>query len=183
MRRAWVLLVTLLLACNTFPLLLGPPDGTSVVTGGISDTRPYFGKMYCPGGTEVGDFMLATCGCGDWRVLLSPSDGSPQRQWPVQFYSTGDYQATGDVAVFGEDGTNAARGTVDQTLGATSGQLQTGLGFRNFSATRGDAHSLEIQACVLCHIGDNPIWPRPEDHPTYVPGVTDCFECHEVVIN
>lgn len=182
MKKAWLLTLTLFLACQAAPSFILPPEDMTVIPGGISDVRPFFGKMFDSQRREVGDFLLATCGCGDWRVLLSFIDGSPQRQFPVRFYAAGPYTPTGSVTVYGAETDQAADGIVDQDAGQTEGRLALGFMQRTFLATRGDAHAQEVEACVLCHIGENPIWPQPPNHPTYVPGVTDCFMCHTVTI-
>ena len=155
------------------------------VQGGITDARPYFGTMSSVAwnGAEqpAGDFMLATCGCGDWRVLLTEADGS-QTQFPVSFYTDGPYVPTGSVTVFGREGENAARGTLDQDAGSLTGDLELSQNRRQFTAQRGEAHGSDVQACVKCHIGENPIFPQPPGHIPYVPGVTNCFECHTLNI-
>jgi hypothetical protein len=174
------------LACNTVPdavpsntVPAGPPTDMAVVTGGISDVRPFFGTTSNPDGTANADFLLATCGCGYWRILIENTDGS-QVQFPVNFYTSDAYVPTGAVTVFGRDENGAALGSLDQDGGTVGGSVELGKLPRQFSAVRGDAHSQEVKACVMCHVGDNPIYPRPANHP--VQGVSDCFQCHKVVI-
>ena len=171
------------------PLML--PSGLSPVVGGIADQRPYFGKFKAAPDNFEGDFLLATCGCGDWRVLMSTADGK-QWQFPVHFYSTGDYQPTGDVTVFGQTDTEALFGTVHQDAGLTDGLSDHNTIPLTFSATRGETHSNAASPCVKCHIADNPIWPQPPNHPSRCAGgvTTGCFtvdppnclSCHTVVI-
>lgn len=183
MKRCVLFGATLFVACNAVPSLvpLAVPEGQRV-TGGIADARPMFGKAIRPlDSVEVGAFMLATCGCGDWRMLLQKTDGT-QYQLPVDFYADGEYIRSGPVAVFGQEESKAALGQVDQDTGIVAGDLDIDGERLQFSAQRGESHSLEIQACVMCHIGENPIWPRPPTHPAYVPGVTDCFSCHTITI-
>lgn len=183
MKRYFVTLAVSVLACNAFPAVIpmDAPADMKIVIGGIADVRPFFGQTSKADGTYAGDFLLATCGCGDWRILLSDPDGS-QAQFPVNFYSADTYSPSGLVTLFGRVDTNAALGAIDQNAGALTGDLEHNLNYRKFSATRGEAHTQEIKACVMCHIGDNPIWPRPPTHPVYVSGVTDCFTCHTVNI-
>jgi len=184
MKRFALFGLTTLVACNVLPSVfpLEEPEGSAVI-GGMADVRPLFGKTIRPlTSEEVGAFMLATCGCGDWRVLMQNNDGT-QYQFPVHFFATGTYAPTGPVTVFGREESKAALGQVDQDDGVVSGHLDLNGERLGFSAQRGDSHALEIQACVLCHAGDNPISPRPPTHPVYVPGVTDCFSCHTVTID
>ncbi|HUN82682.1 MAG TPA: hypothetical protein VMV81_14350, partial [Phycisphaerae bacterium] len=173
-------------ACNTVPdavpssaVPAGPPTDMTVVTGGISDVRPFFGTTTGPDGTANADFLLATCGCGYWRILIQNTDGS-QVQFPINFYTDNTYVPTGSVTVFGRDENGAALGSLDQDGGTVGGRVELSKLPRQFSAVRGDAHSQEVKACVMCHVGDNPIYPRPANHP--VQGVSDCFQCHNVVI-
>jgi hypothetical protein len=163
------------------PLTLDEPTDMQVVIGGIADTRPYFGKLKTQEGLEEGDFLLATCGCGDWRVLISPT-GKPQTQVPVRFFAPGPYSTSGPVTFYGIESGNRTRGTVDQDGGLASGLIEVPDALHGYSGERGEAHAQSIQACVMCHIGEKPIWPQPAGHPVYVPGQTDCFACHTVVI-
>lgn len=183
-RLLWISPLVLIAACDAVSFLspLSLPDGLSRVSGGVADARPFFGKSFDAADQEMGQFLLATCGCGDWRVLLKDSNGD-QRQFAVSFYDTGEYDPMGEVTFFGREGDVGALGTVDQATGATSGQVDLPVFRRRFSAERRETHSNDIEACILCHIGDDPIYPQPETHPAYVEGVTNCLECHTVVIN
>src|ERR1043166_649871 len=174
-----VILGIYIFGCNLIPqpIPIDPPADLQVVVGGMTDQRPYFGTARSIGADDA-TFLLATCGCGDWRILIQNPDGT-QVQLPVHFYTSGDYVPTGPITVFGRDSNTAAIGTVDQDGGNVSGSIELTSFARNFSAIRGDAHSQSIQACAMCHVGDNPIFPRPANH---VPGVTDCFNCHTVNI-
>ncbi|HPF41405.1 MAG TPA: hypothetical protein P5081_22580 [Phycisphaerae bacterium] len=175
--------VGLIGACNVAIFLspLAIPDGESPVAGGIVDTRPLFGRSIGADGAELGDFLLATCGCGDWRVLLKDESGD-QRQCAIRFFTSGEYSSEGEIQFFGEEGSLKVLGTVDQSSGAASGDADVSLFRRRFSATRRETHTNDIEACILCHIGDDPIYPQPPGHPEYVEGETNCLECHEVVI-
>jgi hypothetical protein len=167
------------------------PVGLSPVVGGIADQRPYFGKIKMAPDDSEGDFLLATCGCGDWRVLLSTSDGK-QWEFPVRFYSTGDYQPIGDVTVFGQTGTDVLLGTLHQDTGLADGLSVHNAIALKFSATRGETHTNDASSCVKCHVGDNPIRPQSPDHPSRCAGgvTTGCFivdppnclSCHTIAI-
>jgi len=190
--RSLLAILILFVGCITVgatPLTL--LSGLSPVVGGLADQRPYFGKFKGAPDNSEGDFLLATCGCGDWRVLMSTADGK-QWQFTVRFYSTGDYQPTGDVKVFGQSDTEALLGTVHQDAGLTEGLSNHNTIVLSFSATRGEAHTNNAFFCVKCHIGDNPIRPHSLDHPSRCgDGVTtgcftidppNCLSCHKVVI-
>lgn len=183
-RYLWLTIVLALPACDAVSFLspLALPDGLTRVKGGVADARPYFGKSYDAANNEIGRFLLATCGCGDWRVLLKDNNGD-QRQFPVSFYDMGEYDPQAAVTFFGRDGDLAALGTVEQADGTAVGDLDLPIFRRTFAADRRETHENDIEACILCHIGDDPIYPQPPTHPAYEPGVTNCLECHEVVIN
>lgn len=159
-----------------------PSSDKTLVPGGIGDTRPYFGAFKTfDGGQTVGDFMLASCGCGDWRVLVRGTDGS-QTQFVAGFYMAGAYSPTGEIDVFGEDGDQAIYGVLNQDSGVLAGRVRA-LGFEAvIDADREDAHELSVTACILCHIGDDPIWPLPAEHTgnsrINQAGPTVCLECH-----
>jgi hypothetical protein len=192
LRKSLFTILVLLVGCNTGgKRLLTLPMGLSPVVGGIADLRPYFGKFKAAPDNSEGDFLLATCGCGDWRVLMSTADGK-QWQLPVRFYSTGEYQPTGDVKVFGQSDTEALLGIVHQGAGLTEGLSDHNTIALSFSAVRGETHTNDASSCVKCHIGDNPIRPQSLDHPSRCAGgVTrgcftidppNCLSCHTVVI-
>ncbi len=85
LRRSLFSILILFVGCNTGGnQVLTPPMGLSPVVGGIADLRPYFGKFKGALDNSEGDFLLATCGCGHWRVLMSTPDGK-QWQFPVRF--------------------------------------------------------------------------------------------------
>lgn len=179
-----LVLIAYVAACNVtywLPVLAPPIDGTPV-PGGIADTRPMFGKTRAADGAAIGDFLLATCGCGDWRILIQDADGR-QAQCAVRFFAAGAYVSEGPIAFYGEEGALRVAGTVDQTSGLATGDVDVDIFRRGFDAQRGEAHTDEIESCLLCHIGEDPIYPQPDSHPPYVEGVTDCFDCHTVVID
>lgn len=175
--------VALVAACNVTLFLppLTAPDDKTVVVGGIVDTRPMFGKTIGPDGAEVGDFLLATCGCGNWRVLIQDADGQ-QAQCIIRYYASGDYSSDGDITFYGEGDALKVLGVINQTTGDASGDIDVDILRRTFTGARREAHTDDIEACILCHIGDDPIYPQPPEHPAYVEGVTNCLECHDVVI-
>ncbi len=157
-----------------------PPDARSVL-GGITNTQPYFGRARrADDAGEVGDFLLASCGCGDWRVLMTPDDGSPQVQLRVLFYTAGEYTPTGSVDVYGQEGEAMIGGTLDQDTGALDARLQQQIARMRVSAQRGVQHSDSAKACVMCHVGDQPIWPQPPNHPAFQTDPPDCLTCHSV---
>jgi hypothetical protein len=192
LRRSLFTILILFVGCNTGgKRLLTLPTGLSPVFRGIADHRPYFGKFKAAPDNSEGDFLLATCGRGDWRVLMSTADGK-QWQFPVRFYSTGDYQPTGDVTVFGQTDTEGLLGTVHQDAGLAEGLSHHNTIALTFSAARGETHTNEASSCVKCHIGDNPIRPQSLDHPSRCAGGVktgcftidppNCLSCHTVVI-
>jgi hypothetical protein len=157
----------------------------NMVPGGMANTSPYFGEYRLASasshGTELGDFLLASCGCGDWRVLFRPNDGSPKTTFPVQFYTSGEYSPMGPIDIYGKDGSNEAAGTVDQDAGQFAGRSQTPAGQFVMEAVRGSAHTASVEACGLCHIGDDSVYPLPPTHPDkYKTNPLVCLECHTV---
>lgn len=173
----------LLLACippQPTPVGLNEPLDLQVVVGGISNTQPFFGRLRTVDGAE-GDFLLATCGCGDWRVLITRGDGA-RAQVAVRFYSDGEYVPSGSVTFYGADEATRTRGTVDQDAGTAVGSIEAFAEVSAISGMRGEAHAQAIQACVMCHVGGDPIWPQPPGHTPYVMSETDCFACHTIRI-
>lgn len=177
----------ILLGCNAMPTPILPPDGMQIVVGGIADTRPYLGTFAKSEFTDSpigeGTFLLASCGCGYWRALFKPNDGSAQKQFIVDFYSDGDYLPSGEVTAYGNDPDTELvfRGMADQDNGLFSARMQRGNLFGDISATRGDAHNTSVEACGMCHLGDNPIYPLPDYHPPrYKSDPLSCLECHTV---
>ncbi len=162
------------------PFIVAPAE-TDVVIGGISNLQPFFGTLQCSpeSKTDNGVFLLASCGCGDWRVLFKPKNGGKQVQFPILFYSDGAYSPTGEVAVYGVDGDKGFSGRVNQEAGTVSGKGMNGF-FRTYaSAARTDAHSQPVEACVLCHVGEDPIYPLPDTHPQdYKTNPNVCLNCH-----
>jgi len=192
LRRALFAILILFVGCSTVgAALLRLPTGLSPIVGGIVDQRPYYGKFKATSDNSEGDFLLASCGCGDWRVLMSTADGK-QWQFPVRFFSTRYYRPTGDVKVFGQSHTETLLGIVHQDTGLTVGLDDHNTIMLIFSATRGETHNNVVSVCVKCHIGDNPIRPQSPDHPPRCAGgVTrgcftvdppNCLSCHTVVI-
>lgn len=159
------------------------PEGTAIV-GGIADDRPYFGALKMPPGFDVWKFMLATCGCGNWRVLMSTRDGGQRWQFPVQlFTSRAPYDLSEDVAVFGHDGEDPVSGTLSQSSGRFSGVARRGIGRFAFDSRCAENHANDASACVKCHIGDDPICPQPNGHPHFELDPPNCLTCHQVGIN
>lgn len=188
MRRIAIALLLLVVGCDVFSFPIQAPEGMDVVLGGLSNTQPYFGNYkkanfdpFQP--SSDGIFLLASCGCGDWRVLFKPDDGSQQVQFPVQFYTNGEYAPTGQVTVYGEDEATSrtVRGVVDQDGGSFDGKGESSDIFQNITAQRGDAHNQPVIACGMCHIGEDSIYPLPPSHPQkYKTDPLVCLECHTV---
>jgi hypothetical protein len=192
LRRSLLAILILFVGCRTVGTVsLTLPTGLSPIVGGIADQRPYFGKFKSASDNSEGDFLLATCGCGDWRVFMSTADGK-QWQFPVRFYSIGDYQPTGDVTVLGQTDMEALLGTIHQDAGLAEGLSDYNTIVLKFSATRHETHNNEASSCVKCHIGDNPIRPQSLDHPPlcaadvttgcFTVDPPNCLRCHTVVI-
>lgn len=183
-RRVALVALTLLVGCNALPNLsdlLIPPADNLVIPGGIADLRPYYGRVKAGGVADAGEFMLATCGCGDWRVLVLPTDGTGRTQFPVRFYSS-EGAAAAQVRVYGVEGDEAVSGDLMQQDGLSSGSIRRGVLFYTFDAQRGENHTNDADACVKCHIGEDPIWPQPVGHPAYQLNPANCLNCHDVVI-
>lgn len=174
-----------LVGCNIVPAFITPPAANlKVIPGGIGDVRPYFGDLRLAEGDDLSEaaFLLASCGCGDWRVLVQPHDGGAQQQFPIKFYNTtGDYDDPSDVTVYGADGEIPAEfsGILQQLPGQLDARMTKGDARYSVSALRGEAHTT-VTACGMCHLGDDPIYPLPETHPKkYLTDPTVCLECHD----
>jgi len=162
-------------------MITTPASDQKIVTGGISNLQPYLGTFKkFDGGTSQGDFLLGSCGCGDWRVLFRNASGE-QVQFPVAFYTKGDYQTTGKILVYGASGDDEFSGTADQTAGdLTANSIVSGVE-STIVAGRTDVHGGggTVTACIMCHVGDDPIFPLPDTHPQkYKEDPTICLECH-----
>lgn len=184
MRHVLLGVLIILVGCTVFPTLTAPSADLKPVVGGISDTKPFFGNYKIAGSdASSGIFLLASCGCGDWRVLFKPDDGSPQTQFPIIFYSSGDYTPTGAITVFGQDEASgrAVSGSVDQDNGLFFGKSQLGLTLEDIAGLRSSIADQSVDACGLCHIGDDTIYPLPPTHPQkYRTNPRVCLECHSV---
>lgn len=183
-RRVWFVWVVMAVGCETLPAFITVPAANMTpVVGGISNTNPFFGtfRLNDAPDQDTGIFLLASCGCGDWRVLFKPYDGSRQTQFPVLFYAEGEYAPTGSVAFHGVEDANAASGVVMQDTGTAEGraELETLRVFMN--GVRDNAHDQAVEACGLCHVGEDSVYPLPPSHPDkYKSDPTVCFECHTV---
>lgn len=171
---------------NNGPFSLDVPSAEKqIVPGGLTDTRPFFGTLKTADDAEtpMGDFLLASCGCGDWRVLFVRDDGT-KVQFPVSFYVAGQYTGTGVVDVYGVDGANGFSGSLDQDGGTLAGKglnadLQSFIDAARGSST--DPRDVEVEACGWCHIGEDSVFPLPPTHPDrYKSDPTVCLECHSV---
>ena len=182
-RRLACLVAAALVGCNVIPPFIVAPDGMTIVPGGPMNVAPVFGRFAqpdCPD-KKLGDFLLASCGCGDWRAVFAKDDGTLRMQFPVRFYSEGDYVERGAIALYGDEAESVASGTLDQDAGVVSGHAEIAIERFVFSATRGTNHTDAVRMCVYCHLGQDPVWPRPESHP---PDQQDdayaCLDCHSV---
>lgn len=182
MRCFWLATLLFIIGCNVAPILLTPPPDINPVVGGISDTQPYFGRVALgdKGIDNSADFLLASCGCGDWRVLIAPDDGSPNMQFRVLFYSEMEYTPTARVEVFGHEEPLGLRATLDQEAGKLEGWLVLGERLDYLRADRGVNHTDSADACALCHTGEDPIYPQPVDHPPFELDPANCLDCHSV---
>ena len=162
-------------------MITTPSADQKIVTGGISNLQPYLGNFKQFGSnTSQGDFLLGSCGCGDWRVLFRDKNGQ-QVQFPVAFYTAGDYSPTGKILVYGVSGDNEFSGMADQTNGKLTADSMVNGGQSSISAERTDIHGTggTVTACIMCHVGDDPIYPLPDTHPQqYKQDPTICLECH-----
>jgi hypothetical protein len=181
MRRVAFVVLTVIAGCGVFPQPLPEePDPSLRIVGGIADSRPYFGTVDSAS-NETGEFLLASCGCGEWRVLVADSAG--QRQFPVQFYAGGADPFAEDVTVYGREDDKAILALLRQSSGQASGEVHNAGQMQTFTAQRGEAHTEDARACVRCHVGEDPIWPQPEGHPAFTLDPANCLDCHEVVID
>jgi hypothetical protein len=170
-------------ATDLFAPFIVPPEETQPVVGGLADLRPYIGRLQLCENVPIdrGLFMLASCGCGNWRVLFQPNDGSKQVQFPIAFFTNGEYQTTGEVAVYGLEEAKQIgfSGRVNQDAGTITGKAMSGLFRAHASAARGDGHAQPVDACILCHLGDDPVFPLPDTHPDrYKTNPRVCLDCH-----
>lgn len=182
LRRAWIILIASLTGCDVLFPFIAPPQNMTVILGGPAATQPFFGRFRpAEGGAEVGDFVLASCGCGDWRAVLAADDGTAPEQFPVRFFTAGDYVPTGSVVVYAEEDTRALSGTIDQDQGVVEGRARLDVRRYTFAATRSTDHGAAVRTCAFCHLGADPIWPLPETHPPdYLRDPTICLDCHSL---
>jgi len=183
LKKALFVGLVVLVGCGTVPQgWITQPTETSVVIGGISNLQPYFAKLQSVDRSlpDMGDFLLASCGCGDWRVLIRPNNGAPQIQFPVTFYTNGPYQPTGEVAVYGMNGDKGFSGRLNQDTGVLGGNAVSGQMAAYIDGLRGDPHvNRTVDACIMCHVGDDPIFPLPSWHNTIYYSFPDvCLHCH-----
>ena len=161
---------------------MSPPTNLTAVIGGITDQRPFFGKVGWPVAVDGSELVLATCGCGEWKAFVKQNTDADPIEFDLQFFTSGDYAPTGTVSVYGLENDNGLSGTVDQDSGAVSGNLAVGPFKTFFAAQRGDKHEDQVEACALCHTGPTPIFALPSSHPAYQLSPANCLDCHQVVI-
>lgn len=178
-------LLALLPGCGVFQMLFPIPGSLpdlKAIIGGPTDQRPYFGTVSTVDGSNA-DFLLATCGCGEWRVLIQDAKNNTQWQFPVNFYTNdGQDRPDGDVTVFGKGDTTGILATLHQMNGTLDGRTDRNESIYLIDATRTETHTDDATACVKCHIGEDPIWPQPPNHPQFQLNPPNCLSCHTVVI-
>lgn len=177
----WCAITLSLIGCTAVPGLFTLPAELQPVLGGPSNVQPYLGRLKAmdAAGTEIGDFLLASCGCGDWRAVMNYDDGTLRHQFKVRFYSEGDYTPDEPITVFTQEELVGLMGTVDQSGGTAGGEIVFGRTRLAFDSARGDNHNATAQACEYCHVGNDPIFPLPDTHPKrYLEERNICLECH-----
>ncbi len=180
-KLSWTVMTLALIGCTAAPGLFTLPEALSPVLGGPSNVQPYLGRLKAndASGAEIGDFLLASCGCGDWRAVMNYDDGTLRHQFKVQFYCEGEYTTDKPITVFTQEELVGLLGTVDQPGGAAAGEIVFGRTRLGFDASRGTNHDATAEACEYCHVGNDPIFPLPESHPKrYLEERNICLECH-----
>ncbi len=185
MRYAALLLVLFAVGCGGAPDPTVPAQTSPQMLGGLSDARPFFGrvsKAISPS-QEVGDFALASCGCGSWRAVVLSDDGHEHTQVDVQFRTADGTEVltpSSTVVFSGERSGIAIEGTVNQASGTATGRMRIVQDELVFSAVRSEAHTARTSTCLMCHTGDDPLWPLPSWHPVYQKNPPNCLICHPV---
>ena len=181
MRRAGLgLLTTVLIGCGAPPVANVPSAEAPLILVGLDQTRPYFGQLKGVDSPdrELGDVMLAFCGCKCWRVMMSRDDGAVRTQVLVHFNPQAGRESTDTAIMQGGDDGIILNGTVDQVTGSAEGRVLIGPYAMVFSAGRSEQPTHQVQACMVCHVDDEPLRPLPAGHPKYETGPPDCLTCH-----
>jgi len=184
MRLLFVALLPLLAGCDAWFSVVPkePPANEKVVIGGHPNQSPFFGKIERLIDGQTGDFLLATCGCGEWRALFQMTDGS-QWQLPVNFYTqTGMADLNSDAKVYGREEDRALMGFIQSLDGHLTADTERSMLNYRVDAYRGPTHSDDATTCVRCHVGSNAVFPQPPTHPAFQLDPPNCLSCHTVVI-
>jgi len=184
MRYGLLVVLPLLTGCNSWFSVVpkDPPANQKVVIGGLPNQGPFFGKIERMIDGKTGDFLLATCGCGEWRALFQLEDGS-QWQLPVNFYTeTGLADLTSDSQVYGREEDRALLGLIQELDGHLTANTERGMLNYRVDAYRGPTHTNDANTCVRCHVGDDPVFPQPPNHPAFQLDPPNCLMCHTVEI-
>lgn len=183
MRRAGLgLLTAVLIGCGAPPAANVPSTGAPPILDGLEETRPYFGRLKGVDSPdrELGDIMLALCGCKCWRIMISRDDGAVRTEVLVHFSPQAGREATDTVVMQGGDDGVILNGTVDQVIRSAEGRVLIGPYAMVFSAGRSERPTDQVQTCMVCHVDDEPLRPLPAAHPEFETGPSDCLSCHPV---
>jgi hypothetical protein len=175
-----LVLLAVLAGCGAAPTGGGSSDGTSSAVATLEETRPFVGRVKEVGNPdqELGDFVLAYCGCTCWRALFIHDDGSVRTQLLVHFDPEGDGEATSEVVMEGKAEGGLVSGIVDQSAGLTEGRAVIGPYAMTFAADRNQQEIEQIDTCIMCHFGERPVWTLPTSHPEYLLDPPNCLSCH-----
>jgi hypothetical protein len=179
-RHVALALLAVIVGCASSPTVNAPPGGATLTSAGLDETRPYVGRLKDPSSPDrdLGDFVLAYCGCSCWRVMISRADGTVRTQLLVHFSPQGTSESTAEVVVQGEAEGSIVTGTVNQNTGLAKGRALIGPYAMIFAADRNQERMDQSDTCIMCHLGEEPIWPLPSEHPEYQVAPPDCLSCH-----
>ena len=172
----------ILVGCGSLPFVNMPSTGAPPILHGLEETRPYFGQLKEAGapGEELGDVMLALCGCKCWRVMVLRDDGAVRTQFLVHFALQGEGESPTEVLVQNEDDEGILRGTVNQDTGLAEGRMLIGPYAMVFAANRSEEDADQVKTCLACHVAEEPLRPLPTGHPEYQTSPPDCLTCHSL---
>jgi hypothetical protein len=145
--------------------------------------QPYFGRLKSldEPALDVGEFMLARCGCECWRAMIIREDGAVRTQILVYFRRTSSQAEAGDeYAIVGAADGVTITGSVWYDEGQTSGRMVLGPYAMVFEAQRSDQEADLVVTCTKCHFGEDPIRRLRADHPPYQESPPNCLKCHSL---
>jgi hypothetical protein len=176
------LLVAAVTGCGATPEADAPSSQAPPVMHGLKEIEPYFGQLREAESPdqEVGEFMLALCGCDCWRVMMLRDDGTVRTQILVEFSPLAGSQSPDEVVMRGEVDGAILTGTVDQEIGSAEGHALIGPYAMRFAARRSEDEADEVRTCVACHVGAEPIQPLPAQHPGFQLDPPNCLTCHSL---